>query len=1101
MCDINYNPESLKNQIDAEAKDSFAETMWGKPANDIITGISNNSSVPANRAIWELVQNARDVSKVGKKAIIRFIRKEKEFVFEHNGQPFDRKSILALILQTSSKVRNDIVKVGQYGTGFLTTHKFGLRFMLRGSLKVTSDKEIFYNFGVNNDYIIDRSSRDKKAMSSAIETQVTTEQKWGSELQQLSSNPLEYTVFTYLHDYDIEKDNVKEAFQKSPKLTPYVLALNPLIDQISFEDEVDRTSVKYSIINRERIWDNGHIEVEKIAIEQSDQFNYLYLYLLRSLTDIDEQTNESKVTIILPWMSKTPTGLTLDYYELSNDLPQLYLYLPLLGTEDWGWNYIVHAPSFTCDKDTRDALLFVGNGQNNDDQAEQNRKLIALAGSLVREYLNSNLSQIDERKYLGRVNFLPASQGRLKAYYEELQKEWVSYFESLPLVKNKKGYIEVRDIKVLDSELYKASKETPKLLDALYALLNKEIHHIVMPEKADLIHWSQYIDEWYVGEKNYHTITLKEVCDKIKCTPLVENDIEWLYEICDYLKNNPHNDITLRSIVPNENLELVTGDLVKPVTFSCTLRSVMRTLVPAEIEKFIHPRFVNILTDACEYNYENAKTALTSYITNITNVSSSLKTAIINSASLDLENYQDDYEKYYLGDTIVHAILDLYKMLITQDSTGFSAKMYHLLVDYYNYHPNTTDKLSKECFDIRNCYTPLINDSLLQFTLLKKKSDKKEWILNMVKELYGFQDAHSFLRNYMVYPDQKGEYKYSIQLKKGISIPSRLKGLYNEICNEDVYAELVDDDYRDYFVETGLLSGKSLADKIQKPFVEDNLRSIENHPHQKLFLEIIEKLSNSDDGAQWCDLFATINAYKSQLMLSVIDSPQKRESIFQIMKVQDSNKLNSIAELSKLENIDRIIQLGKEALARELKEKNDFDFKKTLGLYVEEYLLKQLNDILGNNKLKIAVIDEQGGQDLKVIINNKVIYYIEVKSRWETDRSVLMSTLQHQTSYKEKDHYALCAVDMSQYDKDLAELHIYPEIDKIKENISVLPNIGKLNERMRDAVEDHNDAVVHIAGGYQVLVSQAVINANGISFDKFVEMLEDIVKKHISNNI
>ena len=179
MCDINYNSESLKNQIDKEAKESLAETMWGKPANDIITGISNNSSVPANRAIWELVQNARDVSKIDKKVIIRFIRKEKEFVFEHNGQPFDRKSILALILQTSSKVRQDIVKVGQYGTGFLTTHKFGLRFKLKGSLKVTSDKDIFYNFGENNDYIIDRSSRDKKTMSSAIQTQVDTAQKWG----------------------------------------------------------------------------------------------------------------------------------------------------------------------------------------------------------------------------------------------------------------------------------------------------------------------------------------------------------------------------------------------------------------------------------------------------------------------------------------------------------------------------------------------------------------------------------------------------------------------------------------------------------------------------------------------------------------------------------------------------------------------------------------------------------------------------------------------------------------------------------------------------------------------------------------------------------
>lgn len=1097
MCDINYNPESLKDQINKEAEESLAETMWGKPANDIITGISNNSAIPADRAIWELVQNARDVSKVGKKAIIRFIRKEKEFVFEHNGQPFDRKSILALILQTSSKVRHDIVKVGQYGTGFLTTHKFGLRFKLRGSLKVASDKEVFYNFGVNNDYIIDRSSRDKKTMSSAIQTQVETEQKWGSELQQLIYNPLEYTVFTYLHDYDIEKDNVKEAFRKSPKLAPYVLALNPLISQILFEDEVDQTSVKYSIINRERIWDNGHIEVEKIVIEQTDQLNYLYLYLLKSLTEINEQTNESKVTVILPWVSRIATGLTLDYYELSNDLPQLYLYLPLLGTENWGWNYIVHAPSFTCDKDTRDALLFVGNGQNNDDQAEQNRKLITLAGSLVREYLNSNLSQIDERKYLGRVNFLPAPQERLKAYYGELQKEWVGYFESLPLVKKNEGYIVVRNIKVLDFELYKASKENPKLLDALYALLNKEIHHIILPEKADLIHWSQYIDEWYVGEKNYHTITLKEVCDKIKCTPLDEYDIEWLYEICDYLKNNPHNDIVLRSIVPNENLELVTGDLVKPITFGHTFRSVMRTLVPEEIEKFVHPKFVNILTDACEYDYEKAKAALTSFITNITNVSSNLKTSIINRTPLTL----DDYKEHYLSETIVHAILDLYKMLITQDGTSFSTRMYYLLVDYYNYHPNTIDKLAKECFDIRNCYTPLINDSLLQFTLLKEKSDKKEWIFNMVKELYGFQDAHSFLRNYMVYPDQKGEYKYSIQLKKGISIPSRLKDLYNEICNEDVYAELVDDDYRDYFVETGLLSGKSLADKIQKPFVDNNLRSIENHPHQKLFLEIIENLSNSDNGAQWCNLFATINAYKSQLMLSVIDSPQKRESIFQIMKVQDSNKLNSIAELSKLENIDRIIQLGKEALARELKEKNDFEFKNTLGLYVEEYLLNQLNDILGDNKLKVSVIDEQGGQDLKVIINNEVIYYIEVKSRWEADRSVLMSTLQHQTSYKEKEHYALCAVDMSQYNRDLAEQHIYPEIDKIKENISVLPNIGELNERMRDAVEDHDDAVVHIAGGYQVLVSQAVINANGISFDNFVEMLKDIVKRHISNSI
>ena len=64
-----------------------------------------------------------------------------------------------------------------------------------------------------------------------------------------------------------------------------------------------------------------------------------------------------------------------------------------------------------------------------------------------------------------------------------------------------------------------------------------------------------------------------------------------------------------------------------------------------------------------------------------------------------------------------------------------------------------------------------------------------------------------------------------------------------------------------------------------------------------------------------------------------------------------------------------------------IRDKNDFEFKKKLGLYVETYLLKQLDIIIGDNKLNVSVIDDQGGQDLKVLVNDKVIYYIEVKSR------------------------------------------------------------------------------------------------------------------------
>jgi hypothetical protein len=47
---------------------------------------------------------------------------------------------------------------------------------------------------------------------------------------------------------------------------------------------------------------------------------------------------------------------------------------------------------------------------------------------------------------------------------------------------------------------------------------------------------------------------------------------------------------------------------------------------------------------------------------------------------------------------------------------------------------------------------------------------------------------------------------------------------------------------------------------------------------------------------------------------------------------------------------------------------------------------------------------------------------------------------------------------------------------------------------MRDAVEEHDENEVHIAGGYQVLVSQNVIQKHAIPFDSFIVKLKEFVK-------
>lgn len=228
---------NLREKIEQEAKNTLKKTMWEGYANDILTGLQKNPGVQPDRPIWELVQNARDVAYENKKAKIVFIRKQDHFVFQHNGQPFTRTTLQSLILQTSSKVREDIIQVGQYGTGFLTTHKFGLDFRLSGSLSLLEGLK-FYNFS-GRDFIIKRSAQDKVKLSDDLDATIAKTQQWGLDLNSLEDNPRRETIFEYQHNFNAERENAKIAIKEAPKLVPYVLALNKHIESISFIDEVE----------------------------------------------------------------------------------------------------------------------------------------------------------------------------------------------------------------------------------------------------------------------------------------------------------------------------------------------------------------------------------------------------------------------------------------------------------------------------------------------------------------------------------------------------------------------------------------------------------------------------------------------------------------------------------------------------------------------------------------------------------------------------------------------------------------------------------------------------------------------------------------------
>ena len=94
-------------------------------ADKLIQGFEKLNESDAKRAIWELLQNAVDVSE---KCKVIITITDNSLIFQHNGTPFTSTTLNSLIKQVSSKTsQSNDSEVGQYGTGFITTHSFGNR--------------------------------------------------------------------------------------------------------------------------------------------------------------------------------------------------------------------------------------------------------------------------------------------------------------------------------------------------------------------------------------------------------------------------------------------------------------------------------------------------------------------------------------------------------------------------------------------------------------------------------------------------------------------------------------------------------------------------------------------------------------------------------------------------------------------------------------------------------------------------------------------------------------------------------------------------------------------------------------------------------------
>lgn len=252
-------------------------------------GIDSLEEKSGERAIWELIQNARDLSE---DCHIRIVLDNDKIVFSHHGRPFDYMSLLALVNQNSSKDDKESEQVGRYGTGFMTTHAFNEKVYVSGPFEVFSNPGVSDGFYIIKDFLLDRSYTEPT--EGVVE--MRNEMKFVRELHKLQPRVLTQDEWTSFR-YELSPEKVKsisDQLMSVFKLMPFVLVLNKEITEIELKNNYANNAFTFRRSVGEQRVDLEYIDNWQLVtttIETSDNEKYI----CKSL-----QSKDGKDVVIIP---------------------------------------------------------------------------------------------------------------------------------------------------------------------------------------------------------------------------------------------------------------------------------------------------------------------------------------------------------------------------------------------------------------------------------------------------------------------------------------------------------------------------------------------------------------------------------------------------------------------------------------------------------------------------------------------------------------------------------------------------------------------------------------------------------------------------------
>ena len=1072
-----YSDIDIKNLRNEELEDQRRATL--KASFDKITqGIADNGARSGERAIWELLQNARDYSG-DMPADVTIELDRDHLIFSHHGTPFTTGTIYDLILQQSSKHQGGDT-VGQYGTGFMTTHEFSRRVYISGDCQIR-------NTGIYvplpEGFCLDRSMERETEFIAEMESELKKIDALFDQINQGHTTPTTNTTFTYPFEREGQAEKVSSQVSTTINLMPFVLVFNDRIERCTIMNHLTREQVSFSKSARVEtvMWYDSSVKVVRNTIIVSRQDG------VQDVDIVSLESTDGKDRIIIPPL---PAG-----FDDVDAIPSQFIFFPLLGTENFGTGFIFHSERLYPTKD-RDSFLLPWDNDNMKTKYSYNDAVFDELLAMLFTYYEMN----PEAQCIP-IGFAKVSIKRTpeeepddirRDYLSRLQTKFVDKFIHWKMIPTKEGFLSIHDdsnFVVLSHDIYDGLSDVDTI--AFIPTVISYAQEIYTLPNENVIGWSQVAYGWNPDTPSYY-ISLDTICDSIK------SNGESLRSFLDLLNKLERTDLLSKyPLIPNRDGILHTTTFLENARdITPELYTIAKPLLGTRADRFVDPAFSDLISRD-PYSRKDLRDDLKAEIDDIRNKTHKLKPEYTRSGPVCLCDS-------VLVNLTVDELIAFCSAFPTENPQNYRANVMRAICRLLGkeFKSVVIPAVEEDEVDMyANSFNYLLDDTMLALSMkdqdwFTSKEDGKEHLANLVafvKELVNTQDEDKKKRldDYGIIPNRLFEMCFPKELKKSpdCPIPETVLDLYEELTDILDGAEvsnyrsiLVHEDFVDFY-NFPECKASSITAKMEEMIREQD-EDYSLPETRTIVLRIIEGIDNGE----WPDvsIFRDIRDKKTTIFFKNTVSGEKGKHVYAILRQNDA-VLEDLAEMTLDPDFAGILATAKDLIKQRKDEESDFQFKKAIGNHIEALLREKLGDTVDNNDFQFP--DIQNGQDIVVLYKNNPIFFVEVKTKWNftTSGPAYMSKNQVLKACEKKDCYALCCVDLTNY--NLPD-RVYPEsldyiLDRIKMRFEIGHSLENLMRPSLEACSTDPENNISIDGDYKAMIPAGAFR-KGYSFDDLV---------------